>query len=412
MPRLQTVLLMIASVVATQVAHGQTTCPDAPTVPEDRRVVKNRAVVSTYNAKWLFDGVKDRLAPWANTSEATDHMRSVAGALEAVGADVYIMEEVENCDVINEVKGFMPSGDLYKAYIIRGTDYYTGQNVALLTKIDPLTTLYRVSTRAVYPVPTGLCQSPSSDGDTGVSKHLVTRIELFPGMVVGFVGVHLLAWPTDKTRCSKREAQAEVVASIVKDLFNDTADPVDGIIVMGDFNDFSATLLDKSNDVPTSNVLETIKDSADPPLYEAAAVIPQDERVTEGTSMIDHILLSSSVSQYLTKVEIRSDLTASDHFPVVATLQLPTTLVPGATLAPTLQPTPLPTIVTNAPTTAPIGNTESPTMAPSSSSSAVPYWVWIVVGLGVLVMAAIVAGAVFCRKRVTVQENASDTQVV
>ena len=61
---------------------------------------------------------------------------------------------------------------------------------------------------------------------------------------------------TDPDACAKREAQAQVIADMVR------ADIAAGreAVVCGDFNDFSAEILDQHGSVPTSHAVKLITD--------------------------------------------------------------------------------------------------------------------------------------------------------
>eukprot|EP01064_Diplonema_japonicum_P020582 TRINITY_DN3018_c0_g1_i3.p1 TRINITY_DN3018_c0_g1~~TRINITY_DN3018_c0_g1_i3.p1 ORF type:complete len:753 (+),score=184.94 TRINITY_DN3018_c0_g1_i3:53-2260(+) len=366
--------------VVAAMALGQGTCPTAPAVPEDRRANKNKAIICSYNLKWLFDGVNDRVSPW-DVPQAEAHIVEVAAGMDQVNADVYILEEVEDCTVVEAMRKKMTNGDDYKVYIVKGTDSYTGQDVALLTKIDPIIDLYRSKAKEAFPVTGGTCSSPSSPGTTGVSKHLATKIQLRPNLIVGIVGVHLLAWPTDKTRCSKREAQAKVIAAIATEV----SIGAQGVMVMGDFNDYSGTLLDVKDHIPVSRTLEIIKEATTPPMHEAAVAVAKADRSTHGTgslgSMIDHVLMSQSLVPYIESVAILHNITASDHFPVVVVLNFETPVPDTAT--PTAAPTPAPDTsapatpatdvpATNAPATDAPATGAPATDAPATDAPATP----------------------------------------
>ena len=68
-------------------------------------------------------------------------------------------------------------------YLKKGTDSSTGQNVGLLTRVDPLVSLYRSEARYDYPVYGSKC-GYTGTGSTGVSKHYITEF-IFNGMNVG-----------------------------------------------------------------------------------------------------------------------------------------------------------------------------------------------------------------------------------
>ena len=55
----------------------------------------------------------------------------------------------------------LPSGHGYRAYLVPGTDHMTGQNVGILSRIDPSRDLRRIESRKLYPVPGSTCGASS-----------------------------------------------------------------------------------------------------------------------------------------------------------------------------------------------------------------------------------------------------------
>jgi hypothetical protein len=118
------------------------------------------------------------------------------------------------------------------ACVIRvlGTDTATGQNVALLTRIDPSNSLSRSEERVEYPVQASACgykkggkgQKRGAKLDSsGVSKHFIARFTLpnpicnqlssscsAPSLDISLIAAHLVAKPVDPRACAQREAQA------------------------------------------------------------------------------------------------------------------------------------------------------------------------------------------------------------
>lgn len=114
-----------------------------------------------------------------------------------------------------------------------------GQNVGILTKIDPTRPLKRSEVRVSYPVEGSKCKS-KAQGLTAVSKHYLAqfKILLTDGEALDFymLGCHLLAYPTDPKRCSMREAQAHVMRHFLKTEISKTG--ISEAIILGDINDF------------------------------------------------------------------------------------------------------------------------------------------------------------------------------
>lgn len=146
-------------------------CHHVPKEPQDRRDDKTRLRLGTFNAFWLFDGVDDAQSPWSSRDEADRHIQRVAEFVSSK-FDVVVLQEVENCEVLQKLVRHL-EGDKFVPYLIPGMDTSTGQNTALLTKIDPIS-LRRSESRMPFPVAGSTCFSRAR-GRTGVSKHGVAR---------------------------------------------------------------------------------------------------------------------------------------------------------------------------------------------------------------------------------------------
>ena len=197
--------------------NGETECPIVSTFG-DRRKNKNTLRLVQYNVEWLFiDYYAGMDCPgngctWHSVSDAEKHMSYVANTIETLQPDLINFCEVEGCDELNILKGNLDTS--YNSYLKKGTDTGTGQNVGMLTRIDPLVNLYRSEEKVAYPILGSKCGNTSVSGSTGVSKHYITEFKIAL-MDVAIIGVHLLAIPTDPARCVQREAQAQVLQNIV-----------------------------------------------------------------------------------------------------------------------------------------------------------------------------------------------------
>jgi len=197
---------------------ADTECPYVSTMG-DRRSDKSKLRLIQYNVEWLFiDYYSPMNCPgtgctWVNQSEAETHMDYVAKVVKQLNPDIINFCEVEGCDELNMVIGNI--GSEYKGYLKMGTDTGTGQNVGMMTLIDPTIDLYRVETKYEYPISGSQCGYTWGNGTTGVSKHYITQFKFTKsdGTVINtaMISAHLLAYPTDPERCAKRESQAMVL---------------------------------------------------------------------------------------------------------------------------------------------------------------------------------------------------------
>lgn len=301
---------------------GQTVC-NTPT-SGDRRPDKTVVRVGTFNLAWLFDGVNDPSGSvWATPTDAQMHIQKVAQQILRTNVDILAVHEVESCDVLASLVSQL--GPTYKAYLVPGTDTATGQNCALITRVDPSSPLERTSNRASYPVSGSTCGSTTT-GDSGVSKHARTSFTL-SRLKFDLVMAHFKSGGTTSD-CLQREAQAKVLL----DTYINSATGR-SIIMVGDLNDWDATYTDALGNKGTSQTLPLLKSGAGG-LASAGVMLPVANRTSSGVGMIDHVLMSNDLAQASTWLQTSVDgspypttssakLAAyySDHLPVVVTFR-------------------------------------------------------------------------------------------
>lgn len=337
-------LILLFSLLSN-IIIADTECPYVTTIG-DRRNDKNKLRLVQYNVEWLFiDYCSSSKCPgtgctWANQSEAEIHMDHVVDVVKELNPDIINFCEIEGCDELNMLKDRLDSS--YVPYLKKGTDTSTGQNVGMLTRVDPLVSLYRTETKYNYPLPDSNCGYTGSVGSSGVSKHYITEFK-FNGYNIAFIAAHLLAIPTDSMRCAEREAQASVLQNVIFGYINKDYE----VIVLGDFNDYDGAVLDINNNKPTSMVLDILKGNQGDlagtyELYSVAEEIVQNERYSDwwdsdnncktesqkDYSMIDHVLVTDTIRKNIANVFIYHGYKEycgkydSDHYPVVVDLLL------------------------------------------------------------------------------------------
>jgi exonuclease III len=338
-----TLFLLFSLFINLQTVFAETECPYVTTA-SDRRTDKTKLRLVQYNVEWLFiDYYSPMNCPgegctWKNATEAQTHMDYVAKRIGALNPDIINFCEVEGCDELNMLKEKLD--DSYLPYLKKGTDSSTGQNVGMLTRVDPLKSLYRSEVKYNYPITGSKCGYTGTGGSSGVSKHYITEYE-FSGMNVAFISAHLLAIPTDPSRCAQREAQASVLQSVISDFINREYE----IIMLGDFNDYDAEIPDVNGNKPISQVLDILKGlkgdyAGKYELHSAAETIPQNERYSDwwdsdnncntasksDYSMIDHVLVTDKIRKNIMNTFIYHEYNEfcgkydSDHYPVVIDL--------------------------------------------------------------------------------------------
>ena len=327
-------------------AYSDTECPYVSTIG-DRRSNKDKLRLVQYNVEWLFiDYYSPMNCPgsgctWVNQSEAETHMNYVTKVVKDLNPDIINFCEVEGCDELNILKDKLDDKS-YIPYLKKGTDTSTGKNVGMLTRVDPLISLYRTELKYNYPIPGSKCGYTGSVGSSGVSKHYITEFKL-NGYNIAFISAHLLAIPTDPSRCAQREAQASVLQNIIFGYINKHYE----VIMIGDFNDYDAEVLDVNSNKPTSRVLDILKGyegdlSGLYTLHNIAEEIQQKDRFSDwwdsdnncktasekDYSMIDHILVTDAIRHNVIDAFIYHGYDEycgkynSDHYPVVVDLIL------------------------------------------------------------------------------------------
>lgn len=321
---------------------SDTECPNVNIVG-DRRENKNKLRIVQYNVEWLFiDYYSASKCPgdgctWKNISEAQTHMEFVAKRIKDINPDIINFCEVEGCDELQMLRDKLDN--TYNPYLKKGTDTSTGQNVGMLTRIDPIKSLYRNEMKYNYPIVGSNC-GYNGTGTTGVSKHYITEF-FFNNINVALISGHLIAIPTDSTRCAQREAQASILQSIIFDYIQKEYE----IIMIGDFNDYDAEILDINNNKPKSRVLDILKGlygdyAGTYELYSVAETITQNERYSDwwdsdnncntsspkDYSMIDHILVTDYIRKYIIESYIYHMYDEycgkydADHYPLIIDL--------------------------------------------------------------------------------------------
>lgn len=329
---------MLVLCVAALVAAGPG-CPAAPATPEDRRPDRTRLRIVSYNVEWLFCGCDGR-GPWTSPEEAQQHLEEIGDVIAEIKPDILAMQEVQNCDMLRRLAEYLSTKHSltgYRPYLVPGTDTATGQNVGLLSLIDPFTDVVRTANRVAFPVPGTTCGT--NTGTSAVSKHFVARFRV-NNVAMAFIGMHFVAFPLRTDRCLQREAQASVLRGLVDERLKEG----EQVVVLGDMNDYSDRVLDfPDNNRPVSRVMRIIRDglptsNTSVPLHEARAsfneqlgAVPWESRYTcaySGTrlSAIDHILLSTPLWNRVRSVNIWHGYprdTVSDHWPVIVDLNTP-----------------------------------------------------------------------------------------
>ena len=313
----------------------------------DRRSNKSSLRYVQYNVEWLFiDYYSSSDCPgngctWKNLTAAQTHMKYVSDVVNKLNPDIINFCEIEGCDELNMLKDQLQTGATYNPYLKKGTDTSTGQNVGILTRIDPFIDLYRDETHISYPISGSKC-GYTGTGSSGSSKHYITEFNI-NGIKIAMIGVHLVAIPTDPSRCAQREAQAQILQNNIYSYVEKGYE----VIVLGDMNDFDAEIADVNNNIPTSYVLDILKGlygtySNKYTLISSASHMNQSDRYSDwydsdnncktssikDYSMIDHVLVTPNLNNKISNVFMYHGYDEycgkynSDHYPVVVDFSL------------------------------------------------------------------------------------------
>ncbi len=341
-------LLVIAFTILSFITNNvkaDTECPKVSSI-EDRRADKTKLRLMQYNVEWLFvdhssyTDCPGNSCTWKNVSEAQTHLQTVSKVLVDLNPDIINFCEVEGCDELNMLRDNLDGS--YRAYLKQGTDTGTGQNVGMMTRVDPSIDLYRTESKYSYPIAGSKCGYTGSSS-TGVSKHYITTFNLNGELNVAMISAHLIAIPTDPQRCAQREGQAMVLQSVIADYISKGYE----VIMLGDFNDYDNEVLDINNHVPLSQAVDILKGLAGTAkgqytLSAVTAAIPQPERYSDwydsdnncatssiaDYSMIDHILVTPGLQGKIVNTFIYHGYQEycgkydSDHYPLIIDLVL------------------------------------------------------------------------------------------
>ena len=178
----------------------------------DRRSDRDRLVVMTFNGEFLWDGRPPEEGQvnfaWKNSpDEADERMQAIAGIIAAHNPDIVNLVEVEGLAALEHLNSTFLAGRGYAGYLVKGKDTYTGQDVGLLTRIDP---------------EGGAIERDDRSGSSGttlksVSKNYFAKLDV-GGRKIALIGIHYLSRPLDSSRLHKRQAQADATLNLAREL--------------------------------------------------------------------------------------------------------------------------------------------------------------------------------------------------
>jgi len=347
------VIVLVLSLDYSIACSGSEFSCSTPTTFQDRRSDKSKLTIASFNAEWMYwdnenNGPSTRCpldhsagtCRWEDKTQLDNHLQVVAVMLVNINADIITLEEVLDCRVLQCLIDAMGDSS-YKPYLVPGRDTGTDQNVAIISRVDPIIALTRDEQRAtIYRSDSSCGNLPNPSYESGVSKHFIARFNI-PGLgPISLIGVHFLALPTTPDRCIRREAQATVIKNIAQNERNAGRE----VVILGDLNDYDRDILDASNSAPTSRVSDFLKWNGNTQIMHSALekISNRDTRysswwdknsdciVQSGElTLIDHILLSPVLFQRVLTVQVYNNIVEecdslnSDHYPIKVVLDTP-----------------------------------------------------------------------------------------
>ncbi len=263
--------------------------------------------VLTWNVHNLVNDKNDSSAPFEPFVSATEyatHRKAVAAVLATMDADVVVLQEVENENVLKDLNDTELGGKYMAIGLIDGNDP-RGIDIAVLSKIP----IDSIVTHQDDSFPLNGTQGPNYSFSRDCPEIHIN----FNGRSMVFLGAHLKAKQDDDP--VKRLAEAQQTRAIANGLAK--ADPSRAILILGDFND-----------TPDSAPYLAIRGEGANQYADAAQFVPAADRWSydyQGKlELIDYQMSSPVLSPMLdsSSVVIRhgNDVDdASDHAPVMAT---------------------------------------------------------------------------------------------
>lgn len=293
-----------------------------------------------------------RLSRFRWTPARQAHLEAIANTIETLKPDIIALSEVTGRESIEQLVEILHAKGLddYQGHHVDSQDRFSGFDVAFLTRRDPdrvegLTIQHLApdgddspwKETFTYTDPQGSKQQQ----ETTLARHALLYLTL-AGQKLGFLGLHLKSDPSDPRANARRQAEARIARRIIREKI-----VARGYlpIVLGDLNDYDPQVPDRDPERSSqTDVLQTLKNHnprrKGAELFNTARQIRRTEdrfsshwdRNENGAAdsddvytMIDHILLPVSLAPQLRRTFIcrLSDLSLSDHWPVVVDLDLP-----------------------------------------------------------------------------------------
>eukprot|EP01138_Halocafeteria_seosinensis_P015171 gb/GECG01015484.1/.p1 GENE.gb/GECG01015484.1/~~gb/GECG01015484.1/.p1 ORF type:complete len:236 (+),score=22.94 gb/GECG01015484.1/:1-708(+) len=196
--------------VETPVTEAIEGCINAEEPFDHRTSSKRSFSIAVWNVNWLFSSDHSSVvAPDITAEEAEAKIFGVADVMNQEDVDMWVLAEVEDCNVLNRTlfaNGSSLYSKGYRRYLIPGGDTFTRQQVGFISRIAPQTELKRTEERFAYPDKRSECGYNVDRGlkTTTVTKNFYTIVNIPPFGEVLIVGLHFRAFPSTWLGCVTR----------------------------------------------------------------------------------------------------------------------------------------------------------------------------------------------------------------
>jgi endonuclease/exonuclease/phosphatase family metal-dependent hydrolase len=320
--------------------------------------------IVTFNVQCLqAPETKDsRLSRFRWSPARRAHLEAIAGVIETLEPDICALVEVTGPESVNRLVNILHHKGLgqYRGHHVESQDRFSGFDVAFVTR----TAADRVGGQSIHHFAPSGDDSPWRQSyaytdergtphqhETTLARHALLYTTV-AGHKLAFLGLHLKSDPSDERANARRGAEAQIAQRIIQtQILERGYQPV----VLGDLNDYDPEVPDRDPlRSSQTEVLRTLKDydakrKGNELVNVARHIQRPEDRMTshwdrnengaadseDVYTMIDHILLPEALEKHLrrTFVSRGTDLSTSDHWPLVVDLVLPesTEKPPGGT---------------------------------------------------------------------------------
>jgi predicted extracellular nuclease len=265
--------------------------------------------VLTWNLNNFYDTIED---PESDTEDSLSQaaydakLAAAVAVIESFDPDVMILSEIEEASILDDLNDAL--GGVYVERDISVGNDPRGVDIAAMSKFS--------FSKIVYHADVNFTLQGTTNPTYRFARDAPEYHFTVGDQEVVLIGVHFRSkGPPDDA--NKRLAEAQYVRALADSLVAQNENLAVGIL--GDFNDLTGS--------PPFNAIA----EGPPPLVDAAANVPEDDRWTfnfQGElELIDHVMLNPTLEGYLDPSSVQiphnGDVTnAGDHAPIVATFNL------------------------------------------------------------------------------------------